>query len=139
MDNVNTINTRIQLKSDTESNWELIDETFVPLNGEIIIYAADGEHAYTRLKVGDGRTVLHNLHFIDAGSIDGTTLQTLTDLQFTISRTPVTVISQWRAGSAATFEISDSCLNITQGEAPLLLSYEQSVISDIEGSGVTNG
>ena len=139
MTNTNTINTRIQLKSDTQAKWELIDSTFIPLNGEIIIYAPDDTHEYSRLKVGDGSTVLARLKFIDAGSIEGTTLQTLTDLQFNITRTPVTVITQWRAGSTPTFEIVDSCLNITRGEAPTLISYEQSVISNIEGDGINNG
>jgi len=72
----NIINTRIQLKSDIEANWNKLAPKdgatgFVPLNGEFIIYSADSTHPYTRLKVGDGHTDVVTLPFIDAGSIDG--------------------------------------------------------------------
>lgn len=63
-------NTRIQLKSDTEANWNLVSN-FVPLNGEFIIYSADNDHSYCRLKVGDGSTTVGNLPFIDSGTING--------------------------------------------------------------------
>ena len=62
----NTINTRIQLKNDTEANWmssvhiadggtKPNDEgtNFIPRKGEVIIYTADDTHPFPRLKVGD--------------------------------------------------------------------------------------
>ena len=64
--------TRIQLKSDTEANW--IAHPIVPLLGELIIYTADSNHSYTRLKVGDGSTSTTNLPFIDSGTINGHSL-----------------------------------------------------------------
>ena len=72
----NTIKTRIQLKSDTEANWNKAgpkenSNGFVPLNGELIIYSADNAHPFSRLKVGDGVTNVVNLPFIDAGTING--------------------------------------------------------------------
>ena len=72
----NTIKTRIQLKSDTEANWNKAapkdnSPGFVPLNGELIIYSADATHAFSRLKVGDGETNVVNLPFIDAGTLNG--------------------------------------------------------------------
>lgn len=70
--NLGSFDTRIQLKSDTEANW--IAHPIVPLLGEIIIYNADNTHNYTRLKVGDGNTVVTSLPFIDAGTIDGHSL-----------------------------------------------------------------
>lgn len=69
MTNSNTFRGRIQLKSDTEANWN--DHPIVPLSGELIIYAADNNHNYSRLKVGDGVTQVTRLPFIDAGTIDG--------------------------------------------------------------------
>lgn len=63
-------NTRIQLKSDTETNWNNT-VNFIPLNGEFIIYAADNTHPYCRLKVGDGATNVKALPFIDSGTING--------------------------------------------------------------------
>ena len=72
----NTIKTRIQLKSDTEANWNKAGPKngspgFIPLRGEIIIYSADDTHAFSRLKVGDGETNVVDLPFIDAGTLNG--------------------------------------------------------------------
>ena len=66
----NTVKARIQLKCDTEENWNKAIH-FIPLKGEIIIYSADDSHPFCRLKVGDGSTNVVNLPFIDAGTIDG--------------------------------------------------------------------
>lgn len=79
-----TINTRIQLKSDTELNWRKsvlsIDNemgtkenvegarSFVPQKGEAIIFEPDNEHSFSRLKIGDGITNVLDLPFIDAGT-----------------------------------------------------------------------
>ena len=72
----NTIKTRIQLKSDTEANWNKAgpkngNPGFIPLRGELIIYSADETHAFSRLKVGDGVTNVVSLPFIDAGTLNG--------------------------------------------------------------------
>ena len=72
----NTIKTRIQLKSDTEENWNKAGPKqgspgFVPMRGELIIYSADESHAFSRLKVGDGTTNVTNLPFIDSGTLNG--------------------------------------------------------------------
>ena len=72
----NTIKTRIQLKSDTEANWNKAGPKngslgFIPLRGELIIYSADDTHAFSRLKVGDGVTNVVALPFIDAGTLNG--------------------------------------------------------------------
>ena len=74
--NNNTIKTRIQLKSDTEANWNKAGPKdgslgFIPLRGELIIYSADETHAFSRLKVGDGVTNVVSLPFIDAGTLNG--------------------------------------------------------------------
>ena len=64
--------TRIQLKSDIESNWKIANNSnFIPLRGELIIYSADENHFYSRLKIGDGITNVNSLPFIDSGTING--------------------------------------------------------------------
>ena len=73
MANEKVIKTRIQLKNDTEANWKKA-VNFIPKQGEIIIYSADGSHPYSRLKVGDGSTTVTTLPFIDAGTINGEVL-----------------------------------------------------------------
>ena len=64
-----TLNTRFQLKIDTEDNWSV--SNFIPRNGEVILYAVDNEHTSPRIKIGDGMHVAKNLPFIDAGTING--------------------------------------------------------------------
>ena len=72
----NTIKTRIQLKSDTEANWNKAGPKegsagFVPLSGELIVYTPDATHPFSRLKVGDGQTNVVSLPFIDSGTLNG--------------------------------------------------------------------
>lgn len=81
----NTIKTRIQLKCDTEVNWNksaLVADggtkqsgtTFIPKQGEVIIYSADGTHPFSRFKVGDGIHSVPQLPFIDASTVNGKTV-----------------------------------------------------------------
>ena len=56
-------NTRIVQKHDVESNWSSTD--FIPKQGEIIVYDADENYNYERLKIGDGKTAIVNLPFVD--------------------------------------------------------------------------
>ena len=77
--NTNTIKTRVQLKSDTEANWNKAGPKegsagFIPLLGELIVYTADLTHPFSRLKIGDGNTNVTDLPFIDAGTINGEVL-----------------------------------------------------------------
>ena len=72
----NTIKTRIQLKSDTETNWNKAgpkegSDGFVPLLGELIVYTPDATHPFSRLKVGNGNTNVVALPFIDSGTLNG--------------------------------------------------------------------
>ena len=72
----NTIKTRIQLKSDTEANWNKAgpkdgSNGFVPLPGELIVYTPDATHPFSRLKVGNGSTNVVSLPFIDSGTLNG--------------------------------------------------------------------
>lgn len=69
----NTIKTRIQLKNDTEENWNKA-ANFIPKVGEVIIYSADDAHPFSRLKVGNGSDAISSLVFIDAGTITGYTV-----------------------------------------------------------------
>lgn len=70
MANIKDFYTRIQLKHDVESAWNLVAETFAPLPGEVIIYDVDDDYDYPRIKVGDGTTKLANLPFVDDGAIN---------------------------------------------------------------------
>ena len=66
-----TLNTRIQMKTDTEENW-LKATNFIPKNGEIIIYAIDATHNYQRVKVGNGTKKVNELPFINEAISEST-------------------------------------------------------------------
>lgn len=53
---------RFQMKRDTAANWSLVEATFVPLAGEIIVYT--DTH---KIKAGDGVTTLGSLPAIGGG------------------------------------------------------------------------
>lgn len=57
-------NGRIIYKHDTEANWKLAT-SFIPKNGEPILYDVNDTHDRVRLKFGDGVTVADSLPFID--------------------------------------------------------------------------
>ena len=64
-------NTRIMNKHDTEENWSKATG-FIPLEGEVVIYESDETHITPRLKIGDGKTNVNNLPFINETIIDQT-------------------------------------------------------------------
>lgn len=65
-----TLNTRIQNKYDSESKWNA-KTSFIPLEGEMIIYAADADNSSPRIKFGDGETAVTSLPFAGGSSTDG--------------------------------------------------------------------
>ncbi len=58
-----TINARMQMKTDTALNWSKA-VNFIPKKGEIIIYEADSDYGYERMKIGDGSTKVNDLPFV---------------------------------------------------------------------------
>ena len=57
-----TLKTRVQLKHETEANWNKATN-FIPLAGEVIIYEPDEYHTQQRVKIGDGITKVNDLAF----------------------------------------------------------------------------
>ena len=53
---------RVSQLHKSESAWNLLP-TFIPMQGEFIIFDADEKCPYVRLKVGDGETTLKDLPF----------------------------------------------------------------------------
>lgn len=94
-----TVKTRIQLKNDTEANWNKAIH-FVPLQGELIIYSTDEAHPFFRLKVGDGETVVTELPFLDANTINGVDINNIVAKQLSHTLT-------FGAGEAFTFDGSE--------------------------------
>lgn len=69
-----TLQTRVQMKHDTEANWNKATN-FVPLTGEIIVYDVDETSPTPRVKIGDGSTLLADLPFtylpLTGGTLNG--------------------------------------------------------------------
>lgn len=65
--------TRIQHKHDTEAKWEVSE--LRPMSGEIIIYDADAENPYPRIKIGDGSKFPNELPFVATGEGGGGGMQ----------------------------------------------------------------
>ena len=69
-----TLQTRVQMKHDTETNWNKATN-FVPLAGEIIVYDVDETNLTPRVKIGDGSTLLADLPFtylpLTGGTLNG--------------------------------------------------------------------
>ena len=63
------IKSRVVLKHDISSNWQLATG-FTPLKGEVVIYDPDESCSYSRVKVGDGVHNINSLPFIDANKVD---------------------------------------------------------------------
>ena len=63
------LNGRIVLKHDTAENWSKAT-SFVPKQGEVIIYDRDSTYNYERVKVGDGITNVNALPFVDDNKVD---------------------------------------------------------------------
>lgn len=56
------IKSRIVHKHDIETNWNKAT-SFIPKQGELIIYDIDENYSYERFKIGDGTTVVTDLPF----------------------------------------------------------------------------
>lgn len=79
-----TLNTRIQLRNDTEANWLLVADTVIPLVGEICI-TNDGEHK-GQFKIGDGTSTWGELPYANSGAdiqVDASQVMFSQDLVFT--------------------------------------------------------
>lgn len=79
-----TLNTRIQLRNDTEANWLLVADTAIPLVGEICI-TNDGEHK-GQFKIGDGTSTWGALPYANGGAdvqVDASQVMFSQDLVFT--------------------------------------------------------
>ena len=84
------LNTRIQIKIDSENAWNLVSTTFVPLSGEMCIYRMnDGS---IRSKIGDGTTAVGSLAFDDE-AVRGL-ISTLSGTVSTLSGTVTSVQSE---------------------------------------------
>lgn len=60
-----SVNTRIQLKRDTTTNWDKVKGTFIPLDGELIVYTDYRTETYVD---GQGQTRTRNIPAFKVGT-----------------------------------------------------------------------
>ena len=65
-----TLSARVIHMHDIDENWNKLP-TFIPKQGEVIVYDPDETHTYPRFKIGDGKTTLVNLPFGAENALDG--------------------------------------------------------------------
>lgn len=80
-------NTRIVHKHDIQANWEKA-VGFIPKQGELIVYDADENYDYQRIKIGDGVKNVNALPFYNDGFVSYSE-QNLTDEQKLQARTNI--------------------------------------------------
>ena len=57
------LNSRIIHKHDIETDW--LKSSFVPLQGEAVIFDVDDNYDYERIKIGDGIHNVNDLPFVN--------------------------------------------------------------------------
>ena len=133
-------NTRIQLKSDTEAKWRLVETTFKPLAGEMIIYSADETHSYCRVKIGDGSSNLASLDFLDSGTINGNEVEIVKLASFADRPSPgspdklyidmsTNAIYHYDGASGYT-QLSNFTLNTSRTEASKISQWRPGVLTE---------
>lgn len=139
------LNTRIQIKVDTENAWNLVSTTFVPLSGEMCIYRMnDGS---IRSKIGDGTTAVGSLAFDDeavrglistlSGTVSSLSTQ-VTELDTAVDSVQTSLNSKLDSNSGAmtgipTAPTASAGTNTTQIATT---AFVQEALSGVGGGGV---
>ena len=106
-------NTRIVQKHDIESNWNLV--SFIPKQGELIIYDADENYNYERLKIGDGVTDAANLPFVNDIQIPTKVSQLENDSNFISEEQVKALVESLNSDKALRFYCIEDVTIITNG------------------------
>lgn len=104
-----TLNTRIQLRNDTEANWLLVADTFVPLAGEVCI-TNDGDHK-GQMKVGDGVTTWGALPYMGASASLEVSAE---DVTFPENFTFTETFGKYEPGSSGSVEVPAAGKTLTE-------------------------
>lgn len=107
-----TINTRIQHKYDTIEKWKSVENSFIPLSGEFVIYAPGTDNGVTygvRQKIGNGVSVLGQLPFV---AVEGT-------VPVTQGGTGATTAAEARTNLGAAPAYTAGTEDLTAGTSPL--------------------
>lgn len=98
------LNARIVHKHDVEANW-LKATSFIPKQGEIVVYDIDVNYTYERFKIGDGKTVVSSLPFADNA------LKTSLETQINAVDGKISAVSALVGDETVSTQISEALLN----------------------------
>ena len=140
--NGKTIRTRVQLKSDTEENWDksvlLADggtktsgTSFVPLMGELIVYSEDSTYPYSRLKIGDGQTNVVRLPFV--GNLNSYTKRLSFPQQGEIGKLYIDLTAKliYYYDGTEYFQLSDCVYNVEKTSVSVISNFDRGSISRV--------
>ena len=132
----------------TSDEW-VAETTFVPEEGQIIVYDKDNTHDYARLKIGDGSTLVSQLPFIDAGTVNGRTILQVINRYETWQDFPAVgssdafyfdetdeVLYCWN-GSSGYVQLSTSADTFRSVNLQTLLSWDAGTMTSLSASGGT--
>ena len=97
------VNSRISLRIDTEENWNNYPD-FIPLAGELIIYAVDNMYPFQRFKSGDGVKKLNELPFIIHNPVWAGTSESYNAVKNQLAVGTIVCITDGEGGGAASGE-----------------------------------
>lgn len=95
-----TFNSRTVHKHDIEANWNRA--TFIPNQGEIIVYDIDAGHEYERFKIGDGVRDINSLPFANGAT------QSYVDTEIATLSDDISAVSTLVGDTAVSEQISDA-------------------------------
>lgn len=126
---------RFVQKHDIEANWKLATN-FSPLLGEIIIYDADENCAYDRIKIGDGVTNVNELPFIQ---LDVNFLQQEENDVLILGGGPASQIGVPQTPDNVIIVSSETQENVlTTKDKMYIVKYDNIPYYDGEGNALTN-
>lgn len=129
------LKSRIILKHDTAENWAKAT-SFVPKQGEVIIYDIDTNYSYERFKIGDGKTLVNSLPFADANKVDKVAGKGLSTNDYTTTeKNKLAGIAEGANKTVVDSALSDSSTNPVQNKVVnTAISNLKSLVGDTKVS-----
>ena len=120
------INCRLISRHDTEFNWLTKNPSFIPYQGEIIVFDTDTSYSYERFKIGDGVTTVSKLPFANSLSqseIDSAIQDSLKDGNYSINADTLGGIS------SSEYALIDKVVTSVNGQVGDILLIDGNLVS----------
>ena len=121
-----TINCRLISRHDTEKNWLTKNPSFIPYQGEIIVFDTDNSYSYERFKIGDGVKNVFELPFANSLSqseIDSAIQDSLKDGNYSINADTLGGIS------SSEYALTEKVVTSVNGQVGDILLIDGNLVS----------